>query len=106
MTGLARSKPMRLPSKFGWILRFGSGGGLPPLATGALAETPIPEAGAFVAAVPQAGRIIRSLWHMLALELPPALRLPKPPRRQPQGGRKGNRLLPVTQPVQDCALPN
>jgi hypothetical protein len=40
-----------------------------------------PELQALVAAAPQLGRVLRPLCHMLAVKLPPWLRLPRRPRR-------------------------
>ena len=86
--GNAAKKPFRFPSKFGWMLRFGSEVCCSRsqlehwLATNE-------EAAAFIAAAPrQAGRILRPLCHMLGIELPEALRPPKRSRRQRPGGRK------------------
>ena len=85
------AKPLRFPSKFGWMLRFGS----EVCCRRSQLEhwlTTNPEAGAFIAAAPQqAGRILRPLCHMLGIELPEALRRPKRERRPRPGGRKGQR---------------
>jgi hypothetical protein len=80
-------KPVRLPSKFGWMLRYGSEVACRRsqlehwLTTNA-------EAAAFIAEVPQSRRILRPLCHMLGIELPEALRLPPRPRRKRQRARK------------------
>ena len=78
-----RSKPVRLPSKFGWMLRYGSEVACRRsqlehwLTTNADAAT-------FIAEVPQSRRILRPLCHMLGIELPEALRLPPRPKRKRQ----------------------
>ncbi|MBV8398395.1 MAG: hypothetical protein JOZ17_06605, partial [Acetobacteraceae bacterium] len=75
----AKNQQLRLPSKFGWLLRFGW------RAAGARSQfehwLQDPEAQALLAASRQARRIVRRLCHMLGIELPEALRLPPRPRR-------------------------
>ena len=87
------AKPFRFPSKFGWFIQFGSEVCCRRsqlehwLATNQ-------DAAAFFAAVPQAARLIRPLWHLLGLELPEALRLPKrvrPPRQEEGKGQRTRR---------------
>jgi hypothetical protein len=76
----ARTEQLRLPSKFGWLLRFGW------QAAGARSQFEYwlqdPEAQALLAASRQARRIVRRLCHMLGIELPDGLRLPPRPRRK------------------------
>ena len=77
----------RLPGRSGWLLRLA-----PALETRlgrAQVESLLgdPELRALLAAAPQAGRILRPLCHMLQIELPPALRLPRRPRRQRRPGK-------------------
>jgi hypothetical protein len=76
----ARKEQLRLPSKCGWLLRFGW------QAAGSRCQfehwLEDPEVKALVAASPQARRILRALCHMLGIELPEALRLPPRPRRK------------------------
>jgi hypothetical protein len=76
----AQAEQLRLPSKFGWLLRFGW------RAAGARSQfehwLQDPEAQALLAASRQARRIVRRLCHMLGIELPEALRLPPRPRRK------------------------
>jgi hypothetical protein len=82
-----RPKPVRLPSKFGWMLRYGSEVACRRsqlehwLTTNA-------DAAAFIAEVPHSRRILRPLCHMLGIEVPEALRLPPRPRRRRQRARK------------------
>ena len=81
---LVPPKPLRLPSGFGWMLRFGSevAGRRSQLEHWLTTE---PELGPLLAATPQAGRILRPLCHMLGIKPPPALRLPpRPPRVRPK----------------------
>ncbi|MBV8401567.1 MAG: hypothetical protein JOZ17_23015 [Acetobacteraceae bacterium] len=85
-----RPKPVRLPSKFGWMLRYGSEVACRRsqlehwLTTNA-------EAAALIAEVPQSRRILRPLCHMLGIELPEAPRLPPRPKRKRQRTRKPER---------------
>jgi hypothetical protein len=76
----ARTEQLRLPSKFGWLLRFGW------RAAGSRSQfehwLQDPEAQALVAASPRARQIVRRLCHMLGIELPEVLRLPPRPRRK------------------------
>ena len=76
----ARTEQLRLPSKFGWLLRFGW------RAAGARSQfehwLQDPEAQALLAASPRARQIVRRLCHMLGIELPKVLRLPPRPRRK------------------------
>ena len=89
--GEAAKKPFRFPSKFGWLLRFGS----EVCCHRSLVEhwlTTNEEAMAFIAAEPRrAGRILRPLCHMLGIELAEALRPPKRTGPQRSGGGKGQR---------------
>jgi hypothetical protein len=76
----AGTAQLRLPSKFGWLLRFGW------RAAGSRCQFEHwlwdPEAQALLAASRQARRIVRRLCHMLGIELPEVLRLPPRPRRK------------------------
>jgi hypothetical protein len=72
-----------LPRKFGWLIRFVPyeaacfGSQLQHLMSQ-------PEMMALIEAAPQAGRILRPLCWMLAIPLPPSLRLPRrPPKPKP-----------------------
>ena len=83
-----QSKPFRFPSKFGWMVRFGSEVCCSRSQLEHWLNTNA-DAAAFIAAAPrQAGRILRPLCHMLGIELPEALRPPKRSRRQRPGGSK------------------
>ncbi len=104
-TTAAASRPrpaapaIRLPGGSGWLLRLA-----PALETrlgraqleSLLAD---PELGALLAQAPQAGRILRPLCHMLRIEPPPSLRLPRRPRRpgpfRQHGGRGKRRRNPA-----------
>ena len=80
-------KPVRLPSKFGWMLRYGS----EVACRRSQLEhwlTTNPDAAAFIAEVPQSRHILRPLCHMPGIELPEALRLPPRPKRKRQRARK------------------
>ncbi len=72
--------PSPLPRGRAWLIRL-----VPEAAAGAsqlqylLAE---PEMAAFLAAAPQAGRILRPLCHMLGLRPPAVLTLPRRPARR------------------------
>ena len=72
----------RPPSGSGWLLR------LAPALDTRLGRAQVeslladPELLALLARAPQAGRILRPLCHMLRIEPPPSLRLPRPPRPQ------------------------
>jgi hypothetical protein len=88
-TTTAASRPrtgasaVRLPGGSGWLLRLA-----PALETRlgrAQVESLLgdPELRALLAQAPQAGRILRPLCHMLRIEPPPSLRLPRRPRRRP-----------------------
>jgi hypothetical protein len=64
-----------LPRRFGWLKRL-----LPDIAHHMHAFQYVlndPELKAMLAAAPQAGRILRAFCHVLGLELPPDLALPK-----------------------------
>ncbi|MBV8615961.1 MAG: hypothetical protein JOY66_19630 [Acetobacteraceae bacterium] len=81
---------MRLPSKCGWLLRFGW------QAAGSRCQfehwLEDPEVKALVAASPQARRILRALCRMFGIPLGPALALPRRKRerpRKPDGGATG-----------------
>jgi hypothetical protein len=69
-----------LPRKFGWLIRF-----VPYEAAcfGSQLQHQLsqPEMMALLEAAPQAGRILRPLCWMLAIPLPPNLRLPPRPRK-------------------------
>ncbi|MBV8578782.1 MAG: hypothetical protein JOZ58_27575 [Acetobacteraceae bacterium] len=82
----AKTEQLRLPSKFGWLLRFGW------RAAGSRSQfehwLQDPEAQALLAASPRARRIVRRLCHMLGIELPEVLRLPPRPKRKRQRARK------------------
>jgi hypothetical protein len=81
-----RQRERLLPRKFGWLIRF-----VPYEAAcfGSQLQHQLsrPEMVALIEAAPQAGRILRPLCWMLAIPLPPILRLPpkqripKPPRQ-------------------------
>jgi hypothetical protein len=60
-----------------------------------------PEMMALLEAAPQAGRLLRPLCRMLAVDLPPALRLPpRPPRpRKPRKPRPPKQQTPRTAPL-------
>jgi hypothetical protein len=86
-TAASRPRPaapaIRLPGGPGWLLRLA-----PALETRlgrAQVESLLaaPELGALLAQAPQAGRILRPLCHMLRIEPPPSLRLPRRPGRRP-----------------------
>ena len=77
-------KQLRLPSGFGWMLRFGQevAGRRSQLEHWLTTE---PELGPLLNGAPQAGRILRPLCHMLGIEPPAVLRLPpRPPRERPK----------------------
>ena len=83
------STPPSLPRGHGWLLRTPETLRLAVAAARAhvehiLARPDLPE---FLAAAPQAGRLLRPLCHMLAIpaapDVPAALALPKPPRFRP-----------------------
>ena len=83
----ARTEQLRLPSKFGWLLRFGW------QAAGSRSQfehwLEDPEVKALIATSPQARRILRALCHMFGIPLGPALALPRrkrKPTRKPDGG--------------------
>ena len=85
-----RPKSVRLPSKFGWMLRYGS----EVACRRSQLEhwlTTNPGAAAFIAEVPQSRRILRPLCHMLGIELPEALRLLPRPKRKRARARKPER---------------
>lgn len=73
----APSSAVRLPSRFGWLLD------LAQHVDTRIARTQVehwladPAVTALVETAPQSGRILRPLCRMLAIEPPPALRLPK-----------------------------
>jgi hypothetical protein len=75
-----RQRDRLLPQQFGWLIRFvpyeaaSFGSQLQHL----LSQ---PEMVALIEAAPQAGRILRPLCWMLAIPLPPNLRLPAKPRK-------------------------
>jgi hypothetical protein len=81
-----RQRERLLPREFGWLIRF-----VPYEAAcfGSQLQHQLsrPEMVALIEAAPQAGRILRPLCWMLAIPLPPILRLPprppKPKLRQP-----------------------
>jgi hypothetical protein len=86
-TAASRPRPaapaIRLPGGPGWLLRLA-----PALETRlgrAQVESLLgdPELRALLAQAPQAGRILRPLCHMLGIETPAALRLPRRPRQRP-----------------------
>ncbi len=56
-----------------------------------------PEYARFLAEVPQAGRILRPLYHMLGIDLPDPIRHDPPPR-QPRAPRPRKPRLPPLQP--------
>ncbi|MBV8578898.1 MAG: hypothetical protein JOZ58_28165, partial [Acetobacteraceae bacterium] len=93
-------KPFRFPSKFGWLLRFGSEVACSRSQLEYWLNTNA-DAAAFIAAVPQSGRIIRPLCHMLGIELPEAVRLPPRPRRQRARQRQRNGA--ITEPAEGAA---
>ena len=75
----AQSAP-RLPSERGWINgRIADAAPCAGLLGYLLYDPGLPD---FVAAAPQAGRILRPLCRMLAIDPPPYLRLPPRPARQ------------------------
>jgi hypothetical protein len=82
------AKPLpRLPRAHGWVLRRVRESGSP---AGQLADMLAdPETRAFVAAAPQAGRLLRPLCRALAIPQPDWLRLPRRPRppRPPRAPR-------------------
>jgi hypothetical protein len=84
-----REPPPRWPKSFAWLIRM-----LPYQAAcfGSQLQHQFsqPEMIALIEAAPQAGRILRPLCRMLAIDLPPALRLPpRPPRpRKPKPPRQ------------------
>jgi hypothetical protein len=75
-----RQRERLLPQKFGWLIRF-----VPYEAAcfGSQLQHQLsqPEMVALIEAAPQAGRILRPLCWMLAIPLPPNLRLPPRPRK-------------------------
>ncbi|MBV8399597.1 MAG: hypothetical protein JOZ17_12775, partial [Acetobacteraceae bacterium] len=75
-----RKEQLRLPSKFGWLLRFGW------QAAGSRSQfehwLEDPEVQALVAASPQARRILRALCRMFGIPLGPALALPRRKRER------------------------
>jgi hypothetical protein len=75
-----RQPEQLLPQKFGWLIRF-----VPYEAAcfGSQLQHQLsqPEMTALIEAAPQAGRILRPLCWMLAIPLPPILRLPPRPRK-------------------------
>ncbi len=98
------AKPyIRLPSSRGWILRQYPGTGMQAAWLGALFAAP--GTAEFLAAAPQAGRLLRPLCRMLGIEPPPVIApTPRPPRpkrprpAQPSPGPSGKypRLNPAT----------
>jgi hypothetical protein len=81
-----RQPEQLLPRKFGWLIRF-----VPYEAAcfGSQLQHQLsqPEMTALIEAAPQAGRILRPLCWMLAIPLPPILRLP-PRARKPRPPRQ------------------
>jgi hypothetical protein len=75
-----REPPPRWPKSFAWLIRM-----LPYQAAcfGSQLQHQFsqPEMMALLEAAPQAGRLLRPLCRMLAIDLPPALRLPPRPRK-------------------------
>jgi hypothetical protein len=88
-----------LPRKFGWLIRF-----VPYEAAcfGSQLQHQLsqPEMIALIEAAPQAGRILRPLCWMLAIPIPPSLRLPPKPRK-PRPSRQ-----PAPEPSCDTAPAN
>jgi hypothetical protein len=77
------SPPALLPRGFGWIIRMVPKPWLVNHWRAQLNEMlDDPELVAIVAVAPQMGRELRPLCHMLAIEPPPALALPRRPRRR------------------------
>ncbi len=81
---------LRPPGGSGWLLRLA-----PALETRlgrAEVETLLADPGlpALLAQAPRAGRILRPLCHMLAIETPAALRLPRRPRARPRAVHSGD----------------
>ncbi len=74
----ARTRP-RMPTRRAWII------GMAPAATNQASGLRLllrrPEMAAFLAAAPQAGRLLRPLCHLLGLDPPAPLRPPPRPRR-------------------------
>ncbi len=99
--------PQTLPRGFLWLLRL-----VPAASSGAsqvrylLAD---PEITALIEAVPEAGRILRPLCHMLGIRPPPSLRLARPSAPDPEAAavRPPPSERPVTPPPrsQDTAPP-
>jgi hypothetical protein len=94
-----RERQRLLPESFGWLIRF-----VPYQAAcfGSQLQHQLsqPEMVALIEAAPQAGRILRPLCRMLAVPLPPSLRLPpRPPKpRKPKPPRQ-----PAAEPSCDTA---
>jgi hypothetical protein len=78
--GCRPPSPYRLPRKFGLLIRLmpGSAACFGSQLQHFLAE---PETTALLEAAPQAGRLFRPLCRMLAIPVPPSLRLPPRPAR-------------------------
>ncbi len=80
---------VRLPGGSGWLLR------LAPALETRLGRSQVesllgdPELGALLAQAPQAGRILRPLCHMLGIEPPTSLRLPRRHRARHRPDRSG-----------------
>jgi hypothetical protein len=71
--------PLVLPRRKGWVLETINGTMIPGYELEKMVEDP--ELEALVADAPQLGRVLRPLCRMLAVKLPPWLRLPRRPRR-------------------------
>jgi len=72
----AEPPPLALPRRVGWVLQTIFGTLIPGYELEKMVEDP--ELAALVADVPQLGRVLRPLCHMLAIRLPVWLRLPRP----------------------------
>ena len=90
----AADRPRLPPQRFGWLLKTAPETHLLVAWRGPLEELLAdPETIALAAAGPQAGRLLRPLCAMLAVELPEYLRLPPRPRR-PRPPRIARPLTP------------
>jgi hypothetical protein len=76
----AESRLEGLPQRKGWVLEKINGTMIPGYELEKLVEDP--ELEALVADAPQLGRVLRPLCRMLAVKMPPWLRLPRLPRRR------------------------
>ena len=82
------------PTRFGWMAQWVQ------LTTWSSIDRWMqnPDMLAFIEAVPQAGRVLRPLCHMLAVDAPACLQRPRQPRKKPAARKPATTRRPLVKP--------